>query len=125
MPQPLAEDERVAAENDGDMMIPAAEGTSFVVIQPEFALEVLVHALGAPAFFRDPYELLSARRLAHPRERVVRRGLLPVGPLDQEPVKAAVGVARVHLEHREPRAHRTATALLPRGRTECTPWELL
>src|ERR1700679_2738201 len=124
MPQALAEDERVAAENDGDVVIPAAEGSAFVVIQPQLALEILVHALGAPAFFGDPNELLSTRRLAHPRERVVRRRLLSVGPFDQEPVQAAVGVARVHLEHRESRAHRAATSLLPRRRTEGTSWEL-
>src|SRR5580693_5563033 len=73
MPQALAEDERVAAEDDGDMVIPAAEGSAFVMIQPKLALEILVHALGAPAFLRGPHEQLSTRRLAHPRERVVRR----------------------------------------------------
>src|SRR6202044_1028300 len=78
MPQALAEDERVAAEDDGNVMIPAAEGPPFVVIQPQLAFEVLVHSLGAPAFLRDPHELLSTRRLAHPRDRVVRRRLLTV-----------------------------------------------
>src|SRR5579863_7009442 len=78
MPQLLAEDERVAAENDGDVVIPAAEGSTFVVVQPQLALEILVHALGTPALLRGPHQLFSARRLAHPRERVVRRGLLAV-----------------------------------------------
>ena len=73
-PQALAEDERVAAEDDGDVVIPAAEGSTFVVIQPQLALEIFVHALGAPAFLRDPHQLLSTWHLAHPRERV---SLLP------------------------------------------------
>src|SRR5437868_8584911 len=101
MPQPFAEYERVAAEDDGDVVIPAAEGPSFVMIEPELTLEVLVYALGAPTFFGDPHELFAAGRLAQSRERVVRRRLLCVGPFDQEPVETAVGVARMHLEHRE------------------------
>ena len=91
MPQALAEDERIAAENDGDMVMPATKGAPFVVIEPELALEVFVHALGAPAFLRDAYEMLSARRPAHARERVVRRRLFVVRPLDQQPVMACRG----------------------------------
>jgi hypothetical protein len=80
MPQPLAEDERVAAEDDGDVVIPAAKRPRFVVVEPELALEVLVDPLGAPALFGDPHELLAARlfgggsrlnSLSHPdRDRI-------------------------------------------------------
>src|SRR5580658_6282187 len=123
MPQAFAEDEGIAAEDDGDVVMPAAEGTAFVVIQSKLALEILIHALGAPAFLGDPDELLAARRFAHPRERVVRRGLLALGPLDQEPVLTAVDVASVHLDHGESRQQSAAASLPPRGWTERTAWE--
>src|SRR5580693_6719840 len=123
MPQAFAEDEGIAAEDDGDVVMPAAEGRAFVVIQSKLALEILIHALGAPAFLGDPDELLAARRFAHPRERVVRRGLLALGPLDQEPVLTAVDVASVHLDHGESRQQSAAASLPPRGWTERTAWE--
>src|SRR5271156_4156776 len=118
MPQALAGDERIAAEDDGDVVMPAAKGASLVVIEAELALEVFVDALGAPALLGDAHELLSTGRLAQPRECVVSRRLLAVRPLDQEPVEPAIRVARVHLEHGEARPQRAATSLLPCGRTE-------
>jgi hypothetical protein len=39
MPQALAGDERIAAEDDGDVVMPAAEGASLVVVESELALE--------------------------------------------------------------------------------------
>src|SRR3984885_7292101 len=124
MPQALAGHERIAAEDDGDVVMPAAKGAALVVIEPELPLEVLVDALGAPAFLGGPHELLSTGRFAQPREGVVSRRLLAVGPLNQEPVVPAVGVARVDLEHGEARPQRAATSLLPRRRTERAAWQL-
>src|SRR5580692_4484040 len=118
MPQPLAEHERVAAEYNGDVVVPAAKGTAFVVVEPKLALQVFVHSLGTPALLRDPHELLSAWRLAQTRKCVVRRCLLRFGPLDQEPVGAAISVARIHLEHGEPRPEGATAPLLPRRGTE-------
>ncbi len=97
MPQALAGHERIAAEDDGDVVMPAAEGSPLVVVEPELTLEIFVDALGAPAFLGDPYELLSTGRLAEAGERVVGRRLLAVRPLDQEPVVTAIGVARIDL----------------------------
>src|ERR1700678_3852895 len=76
MPQALAGHERIAAEDDGDVVMPAAKGAALVMIEPEFSLEVLVDALGAPAFLGGPHELLSTGGLAQPRERVVSRPFL-------------------------------------------------
>src|ERR1700685_4606246 len=123
MPQALAEDERIAAKDDGDVVMPSAEGPPFVVIQSELSLEVLIHALGAPALLGDPDELFAAVRFAHPRERVVRRRVLALGPLDQEPMGTAVGVASVHLDHGESRPQSAPASLPPRGRTEGVAWE--
>src|SRR5579863_3287324 len=80
MPQSLAGHKRIAAEDDGDVVMPAAEGASLVVVEPEFPLEVFVYALGAPAFLGDPHELLSTGRFAQPGERVVGGGFLAVRP---------------------------------------------
>src|SRR5208337_1854341 len=123
MPQSLAGHERIAAEDDGDVVMPAAEGASLVVVEAKLSLEVFVDALGAPAFLGDPHELLSTRRLAEAGERVVGRRLLAVGPLDQEPVVTAIGVARIDLEHGEARPQRPAASLLPCRRTERAAWQ--
>src|SRR5580692_1166886 len=114
MPQALAGHERIAAEDDGDVVMPTAEGASLVVVEPQLSLEVLVDALGAPAFLGDPHELLSTGRLAQPRQGVVGRRFLAVRPLDEQPVVTAIGIAGVDLEHRETRPQRAATSLLPR-----------
>ena len=103
MPQPFAEHERVAAQDDGDVVIPPAIRPPFVVIEPELALEVLVDTLGAPALLGDAHELLAARLSVHSRERVVRRSDFAVRPFDEQPMQPAVGVARVHLDHGEAR----------------------
>jgi len=123
MPQALAGHERIAAEDDGDVVMPSAEGASLVVVEPELSLEVFVDALGAPAFLGDPHELLSTGRLAQPRERVVGGGFFAVRPLDQQPVVTAIGVACVDLEHGEARPQRATTSLLPGGRAECAAWQ--
>src|SRR6202050_2632726 len=120
MPQSFAEDERVAAEDNGDVVIPAAEGAALEVVESELAFEVFIDALGAPSFLGDPNELLATRGFAQPRERVVRRRFLVVRPFDQEPVLTAIGVSSVHLDHRESRHQSPAASLAPQGRTERT-----
>ena len=45
----LSDHEGVAAQDDGNVMMPAREGPTFEMIEPELALEVLVHALSSPA----------------------------------------------------------------------------
>jgi hypothetical protein len=47
--------ESEAAEGDGHVVVPAREAAALVVVDAEFALEVLVH--GAPALHRDANEL--------------------------------------------------------------------
>ena len=45
-PHTFSNDERVAAEYDGDVMVPARKRAAFEVIQAELALEFLVRAPG-------------------------------------------------------------------------------
>jgi hypothetical protein len=47
---PLRDDERVAAEDDGDVMVPTHEGPSLEVVEPELSFELLIHPLRPPAF---------------------------------------------------------------------------
>jgi hypothetical protein len=57
-PHTFGNDERVAAESDRDVVVPGREVAAFVVVQAEFALEVLVDALGSPALHHQADELL-------------------------------------------------------------------
>ena len=56
----FSDHEGVAAEDDGDVVMPAWEGPPLEVVEPELALEVLVHPLGAPAFLEEADDLLLA-----------------------------------------------------------------
>ena len=49
MPHAFGDNERIAAEDNGDMVMPPRKSTPFKVVEAEFALEVLVHAFGAPS----------------------------------------------------------------------------
>ena len=40
MPRTFGDDERVAAEDDRDVMVPAGEGSPFEVVEPQLALEL-------------------------------------------------------------------------------------
>ena len=46
-PHTFSSDERVAAEYNGDVMVPARKRAAFEVIQAELALELLIRAPGA------------------------------------------------------------------------------
>src|SRR5271154_344398 len=61
-PHALRNEERVAAENDRDVVMPAGERAAFEVVQAELSFELLVGALGAPALLHDAHDLL----LGHP-----------------------------------------------------------
>ncbi len=45
-PHPFSNDERVAAQGDRDVMVPAREAAAFVVVQPEFTLEPTLFVIG-------------------------------------------------------------------------------
>ncbi len=88
----FGDDERVAAEGDGDVVVPAAETPSFEVVEAELALQVLVDALGAPALHDDADELSLGDVFGQGREEVVSGLLLAVAPLDEEPLGVALRV---------------------------------
>jgi hypothetical protein len=93
MPRTFSDDERLAAQDDRDVMMPTGEPSAFEVIEAEFTLEVLVGALGAPALHDQSYELLARHLVRERAEEVIRRLRFPVSPLDQEPDLTIAGAA--------------------------------
>ena len=62
-PHTFSDDERVAAKNDRDVMMPALESSSLVVVQTELTLQILVGALRSPALHYEPDELSASPAL--------------------------------------------------------------
>jgi hypothetical protein len=77
--------EGVAGEDDGYVVMPAAEFAALVVVEAEFSFEVLVGALSAPALRGDGDQGIERRVLGQRREVVVGRVGLAVAPLDEKP----------------------------------------
>ena len=126
----FSDDERVAAEHDGDVVMPAGKSSTFVVVQAELALEILVGALDAPAIFYRSYE--SAQRgLARQRREIELRGCgLTVGPFDDEPDILALGrddaviMEGNDAQAGEARTQRLLGANTPGAATEGFAWQL-
>src|ERR1041384_8869217 len=85
MPRTFGDDERVAAENDRDVMMPTGEPSALIVIEAELALEILVDTLGAPPLHDQSYELLARHLMGQRAEEVVRWLRFSVAPFDQQP----------------------------------------
>jgi hypothetical protein len=83
-------DERVAAEDAGNVMMPAEEGASLVVVETQFAFEVLIDTLGSPPLLGNPHKLFAAQLPSHMGEGKVRRLRLTFRPLDKKPMVSDV-----------------------------------
>src|SRR5215470_2204372 len=59
-PHTLRDDEGVAANGDGNVVMPAGEASPLEVVEPELALHLFVDALGAVALLEQTHELLFA-----------------------------------------------------------------
>jgi hypothetical protein len=77
MPHTFGNDERVAAKDDRDVMVPAGKASAFVVVEPELVFEILVGALGSPALHHHPYQSLLGEALGKGTQEAVRRQSLP------------------------------------------------
>ena len=60
MPRAFSDNERIAAEDNRDVMMPSRERAPLEMVQPEFSFEFLVRLLRAPALFEDANNLLLA-----------------------------------------------------------------
>src|SRR5438552_18704105 len=84
-PHAFAEDECVAAQDTRDVVVPAGIAASFVVVQSQFALEILVEPFGAVALLDDAHKALAGGLAGQRREEVIGRLQLVARPLDQKP----------------------------------------
>ena len=84
MPHTLRDDEGVAADRDGNVVMPTGETSPLEVVEPELALHLLVDALSAVALLEEAHKLLLAHLATQRGEREVRRFSFTVGPLDEE-----------------------------------------
>jgi hypothetical protein len=69
-------------------MVEAAPPSSFIVAEPDLLLEVLIVALDAPAQLGDIDQSAEQDGFRQRREPVLGRRLLPLRPLDQQPLLA-------------------------------------
>src|SRR2546421_12379974 len=79
-PHAFSDNEREAAEHDGDVVVPAGEAPPFVVVESELAFQVFVDALGAIAFFDETDQLLFVGSARQRRQGVVGGLALVLGP---------------------------------------------
>jgi hypothetical protein len=77
----FSDHEGVAAEDDGNVVMPAGEGAAFEVVEAEVAFQGFVHALGAPALFEQVDDLLFAHAAWQRREQEFAGLLFVFGPL--------------------------------------------
>jgi len=116
-----------ANQHDGDMVVPAAEGAAFVVIESQFSLGVLVHALGAPSLLDPPDELTPGHGCRQRGRGEVGWSRFTIGPFHDQPDHLALGrVDQVVLcEHDtldgEARGHLALGALSPDHPPEASP----
>src|SRR6266702_7692273 len=123
-PHAFSDDEREAAEHDGDVVMPAGKAPSFVMVEAELAFQVLVDALRAIAFFHQANQFLLAYSRRQRRKRVLGRLALVVRPFDEEPQVFAVGgipaivVLGNDAQPGEARPERAARAVAPHDATK-------
>ena len=68
--------------------MPTDEAAPFEVVEPQLPLELLVHLLGAVALLDEADDLLLRHPPGQRGQEEVRRLLLGVGPLDEQPLGA-------------------------------------
>src|SRR6266545_5061450 len=78
----------MGAADERGVVVEAGVASSFVVIEPELALELAVVEFDRPAQAGEPGEPLAARPLREVGEPVVARGLVAFGPFDDQPLLA-------------------------------------
>src|SRR5690606_22237388 len=111
--------EGVAAEDDRDVMVPAHEGATLEVIEPELTFQVFVHPLCPPAFLDDADEPLVTHAARQGREIKLHRLLVVGWPLDHQPDGLAIFdgeailMGRLDPTQRKPTLERCLAAFSP------------
>lgn len=82
--EPAEGEECLRGGDEGDVVVPAAPGSAFEVVEPEAVFELAVVVFDPPAHLRPPHQVSDRRVRRQVRYPVVRRGVLAVRPFDQE-----------------------------------------
>src|SRR3954468_13128152 len=119
----LANEEAISGNTQGGMMMKATPTASFIMVEPEFLLEVLVIALNSPPQLGHVDQIDEGGRGRQGREPILARLLVTVRPLDQQPLlrmrlaPPIVAMGRAHPHRGEaPAQHTTLAALTPAHR---------
>src|SRR3989442_7870429 len=75
----FSDHEGVTAEDDRDVVVPALKRAAFEVVEPELALEIFVHSLGAPALLDDSNDFFFRHPSAQRGEDELGRLLFAFG----------------------------------------------
>src|SRR5215210_3970868 len=94
--EPFEREEGVGAGDQGAVVVEAGVAAALVVVEPELAFELAVVELDRPAQPREPREPLVAAVLGQVRQPVVGRGVLVLGPFDDQPLPARRPVVLGH-----------------------------
>src|SRR3954462_6379812 len=115
----LANEEAIGRNAQGGVMMKAAPAPSFIMIEPQFLLEVLVIPLNPPAQFGHVNQIDQGGGRRQGREPVLGRLLVALRPLDQQPLlrmrlgPPVVAMGWAHPDRSEAPAQLTPAALAP------------
>src|SRR6188508_1985172 len=118
----LANEEAIGRKAQGGVMMKAAPAASFVVVEPQFLLEILIIPLNSPAQFGPVNQIDQGGRRRQGREPVLARLLVALWPLNQQPLlrmrlgPPVVTMRRTHPHRGEAPAQVTSAALAPTHR---------
>src|SRR5271157_58951 len=84
-PQPFQGQEGMRQHDQGDMMMPTCPTAAFVMIQPQFLLELLIILFDLPAGFDDAHQAPQSVVLRQVAEKVFRGFFLAARPFHQQP----------------------------------------
>src|SRR5204862_8058167 len=85
--EPFEREEGVRAGDERAVVVEAEVAAAFVVVESELAFELAVVELDRPAQPRQPGEPLAVLALGQVCEPVVARGVLMLGPFDDQPLR--------------------------------------
>ena len=103
---PFQQQERISQTNQSDMVVPTRPASTFVMIQPELFLQLLVVLLHAPAQLRQTGQPLQRRLNGQVGKPVLGGRCFILGPLDQNPNLFQLGVVVEHDRERVGRGGR-------------------
>ena len=110
-PDAFGNQERKAAQDDRNMVVPTAIAPAFEMVEPELALQVLVNAFGPPALLEQTQKLFSRSVLVDGGDVEFVRCCFTFFPLDDQSHNGALG--QLHFLKREAGAQGCFAPLSP------------